>query len=125
MSDLEGRVHRQPLHKVGSCAIEDEVIQMGSYATTLSDLPNRLERLRYLLLTSFCRFSTEPGLGRPSVARQLENRACAFARGENAEKKVDFFDSEGVSVYEPKEGVFSCDAAAIRVGGNRAARFVV
>lgn len=81
--------------------------------------------MKYLLLTSFCKFSTEPGLGRPSVARQLENRACAFARGENAEKKDDFFESAGVSVYEPKEGGFSCEAAAIRVRGNGAARFVV
>lgn len=41
MGDLEGRVHRQSLHKVGSCAIEDEVIQMGSYATLSAHL-NRL-----------------------------------------------------------------------------------
>jgi len=30
MRDLESRVHRQPLHEVGSRAIEDEVSQMGS-----------------------------------------------------------------------------------------------
>jgi hypothetical protein len=120
MGDLEGRVHRQPLHKVGSRAIEHEIVQMGSYAT-LSALHNRLERVKYSHLTSFCRFSTEPGLGRPSVARQLENRAWAFARGENAEKIVDFFGSAGVSVCKPGERSFSCEAAAMSVGGNRAA----
>lgn len=91
MGDLESRVHRQPLHKVGSRAIKDEVSQMGS-CVTLSAPPNSSRRIKYLLLTSFCRFSTEPGLGRPSAVRQLENREEAFARGENAEKRVDFFD---------------------------------
>ena len=91
MGDLEGRVHRQPFHEVGSRAIKDVVSEMSS-CVTLSAPPNSLAKEKYLLLTSFCRFSTEPGLGRPSAVRQLENRAWAFVRGESAVKRVDFFD---------------------------------
>lgn len=65
------------------------------------------------LLISFWRFSTEPGLGRPSALRQSENRRYTFVRGERAEKE-EGFEEDGADI-EPTSAKddFSEEMAAI------------
>lgn len=86
----------------------------------------RVENKGHALLTSFCRFSTEPGLDNPSAALHPEKRLYAFERGDknvgllDDEAKAD--EDEGVETgYDGYEGGnFSEEGMAVAmVGGER------
>jgi hypothetical protein len=74
VGNLESRVHRQSFHEVSPRAIEDEIVQMRCCVTLSETARTDLQSTKSSLLTSFCKFSTLPGFGIPSAARQLENR---------------------------------------------------
>lgn len=85
----------------------------------------RVEDKGNALLTSFCRFSTEPGLDNPSAALHPEKRLYAFERGD---KNVGLLDDDEADEDEGAEtgydgyegGNFSEEGMAVAmVGGER------
>lgn len=67
MGELEGGIKGDSFCNVGTSAVEDEVREMGSCIETRSELLVSCEykNTSDVHLTSFCRFSIEPGLGNP------------------------------------------------------------